>query len=94
MLGYKNDISEEIQENFRNASMAHILAVSGMHISYIVLGINITFKKIIGKKSIHIFLSILILIFYMFITNFSPSITRAGIMGILYLISKIIYRKK
>lgn len=92
MLGYKNDISEEIQENFRNASMAHILAVSGMHISYIVLGINITFKKIIGKKYTYI-LSILILIFYMFITNFSPSITRAGIMGILYLISKIIYRK-
>lgn len=92
MLGYKNDISEEIQENFRNASMAHILAVSGMHISYIVLGINIIFKKIIGKKYTYI-LSIFILIFYMFITNFSPSITRAGIMGILYLISKIIYRK-
>ena len=92
MLGYKNDISEDIQENFRNASMAHILAVSGMHISYIILGINLIFKKIIGKKHTYI-LSIFILIFYMFITNFSPSITRAGIMGILYLLSKIIYRK-
>ena len=29
----------------------------------------------------------------MFITNFSPSITRAGIMGILILFSKLIYRK-
>ena len=92
MLGYKKDVSEDIQENFRNASMSHILAVSGMHISYIILGINLIFKKILGKKYTYI-LSIFILIFYMFITNFSPSITRAGIMGILYLISKIIYRK-
>ena len=29
MLGYKNDIDENTQNNFRNASMAHILAVSG-----------------------------------------------------------------
>ena len=29
----------------------------------------------------------------MFITNFSPSVTRAGIMGIIMLFSKIIYKK-
>lgn len=92
ILGYKNDIEEDIQENFRNASMAHILAISGMHISYIVLGINIIFKKLIGKRYTY-FLSIIVLIFYMFVTNFSPSIVRAGIMVILFLISKIIYRK-
>ncbi len=29
----------------------------------------------------------------MFITNFSPSVTRAGIMGIIMILSKIFYRK-
>ena len=92
ILGNKTDIDENTQENFKNASMAHVLAVSGMHIAYVILGINILFKKILGKRNTYIF-SIIILIFYMFITNFSPSVTRAGIMGILILVSKIIYRK-
>jgi len=92
MLGNKNDIKEEVQENFTNASMSHILAVSGMHVSYIVLGISLIGKRIIGKRNTEI-LSIVVLIFYMFITNFTPSITRAGIMGILMILSKLIYRK-
>ena len=92
ILGYKTDIDEETQENFRNASMTHILAVSGMHITYVILGINIIFKNLIGKKNTNI-LTIVTLIFYMFITNFSPSITRAGIMGITMIFSKLIYRR-
>ena len=92
ILGYKLDLDEETQENFRNASMSHILAVSGMHVGYVILGINFIFKNLIGKRKTNI-LSILILIFYMFITNFSPSITRAGIMGIIMIFSKLIYRK-
>lgn len=92
ILGDKTNIDEEKQENFKNASMSHILAVSGMHVTYIILGMNIILKKIIGKRQTHI-LNILILTVYMFITNFSPSITRAGIMGIIMLFSKIIYRK-
>ncbi len=92
ILGYKTDIDEQTQEEFKDASMLHILAISGMHITYVILGINIIFKNRIGKKLTNIF-SIIILIFYMFITNFSSSITRAGIMGILMIFSKIIYRK-
>lgn len=92
ILGKKTDINEETQDNFRNASMSHILAVSGMHVAYIVLGVNIIFKNTIGKRNTNI-LNIIILVIYMFITNFSPSITRAGIMGIIMLLSKIIYRK-
>ena len=92
ILGYKNNIDDEVQKNFRNASMAHILAVSGMHIAYVVLGVNILLRKMLGKRKTYI-LSICVLIFYMFITNFAPSVTRAGIMGILMLFSKIIYRK-
>ena len=92
MLGDKKDIDIELQENFTNASMSHILAVSGMHVAFIILGINIIFGKIIGKRNTNI-LNICVLIGYMFITNFSPSITRAGIMGIIMIFSKVIYRK-
>ncbi len=92
ILGDKSDLDEEIQEDFRNASLSHILAVSGMHVTYVIMGINIIFKSILGKRRIYI-ACIFVLIFYMFMTNFSPSITRAGVMGIILLLSKIIYTK-
>lgn len=37
LLGEKNDISEETIEAFQKSSLSHILAVSGMHVSYIIL---------------------------------------------------------
>lgn len=92
ILGDKTDIDEQTQDNFRNASMSHILAVSGMHVTYVLLGINLILRKIFGKRNTNI-ISISVLIFYMFLTNFSPSIVRAGIMGIIMILSKLIYRK-
>ena len=92
VLGDKSDLDEQMQDNFRNASLSHILAVSGMHVTYVIISINLILKNIIGKRKTY-FASICVLIFYMFITNFSPSITRAGVMGIILLLSKIIHTK-
>lgn len=92
LIGKTSDIEEETYKNFRVANISHILAVSGMHVSYIIIGCNILFEKSIGKrKSKYIIIAILII--YMFVTGFSPSIVRATIMGILFMISKIVYRK-
>ena len=91
ILGKTDSIEEEIKQNFRNASMSHILAISGMHVSYLLIGIRVLFNKSLGKRKTSI-ISIVFLIFYMFLTNFSPSITRAGVMSILLLFSKLVYR--
>ena len=40
LLGYTDEISEETRQNFSNSNISHILAVSGMHISYIVIRNN------------------------------------------------------
>lgn len=92
LLGDTSKIDEELQENFRISNISHILAVSGMHISYIILGVNLLLKKAVGKRNTRIVI-IIVLILYMFITGFSPSIVRSGIMGILVTFSGLIYRK-
>lgn len=92
ILGDKNDIDEEMQEDFKTSGISHILAISGMHVSYIVIAINLFFKKKIGNRNTKIFI-ILFLIIYMFITGFSPSIVRAGLMSMLLIGSEIFYRK-
>ena len=92
ILGDTSTIDESVKEQFQNANMSHILAVSGMHISYIILGSSILLNKILGKKKSR-FIIIFILIFYILLTGFSPSILRASLMGIMILLSNLIHRK-
>lgn len=93
MLGDKTYIPEDIVDNFQKSSLAHILAVSGAHVSYIILGLTylVSISKM-PKKSGYIF-TIFVLIVFIFITNFSVSVIRACIMAIILLLSKLLYRK-
>ena len=93
MLGYTEEIEDKIKEDFKISNISHVLAVSGMHIMYLITGISYVLDKKCGKRKTKIVICI-ILIIYMFITNFSPSIVRAGIMGIITLLSSIFHRKK
>lgn len=82
LLGETGDIEEEVKENFQIANISHVLAISGMHIGYLILGLQVLLKKKIGTKKTKI-VTIIILIFYTFMTGFSPSIVRAVVMGII-----------
>ena len=93
LLGDKKDLSEQIQINFKNSNLSHMLAVSGAHVSYIIVGLTyITQNSIMGKRKGRVF-CIFFLIIFMAITNFTPSVTRACIMAILTLVSEILYKK-
>lgn len=93
LLGDKDKLSEDIQESFKTSNLSHMLAVSGAHVSYIILGLTYVLQNsIIGKKNGKIVCIIFLLVF-MAITNFTPSVTRACIMAVLTLFSGIVYRK-
>lgn len=92
LLGDKENISEEIKESFSASNISHILAVSGMHVAYIVLISNFIFNKLVGKHYSKLVSSIII-VFYMCIVNFTPSIVRAGITGIIAIMANFVYRK-
>ena len=93
LLGDSKKVEEEIQENFRISNISHVLAVSGMHVNYIILGIGCLLKPLFGKRRTRK-ITIIFLVFYMFITGFSASIVRAGVMGIIIILGKLIHRKE
>ena len=92
VLGDTNDIDDNIKSNFKESNISYILAISGMHVGYITICTKFILDKLIGKRKSKIFTSIIIII-YMFITGFSPSVVRAGIMAIITVLSGIFYRK-
>lgn len=44
LLGQTNEIDEEVRQNFSDSNISHVLAVSGMHISYIIIR-NILYSR-------------------------------------------------
>ncbi len=94
LIGDKSGISEEIIEDFKISNLSHMLAVSGAHTSYIILGLTFILNKSkMSKKWVHL-VTILSLILFTFITNFTPSVTRACFMAIIVLGSSLLYRKQ
>lgn len=92
ILGDTTVLEEELKEKFQIANISHVLAVSGMHIVYIVMGIEIVFKKWLGKRNVK-YVVIIGLLFYMSLTGYTSSIVRAGIMGMMNIIAFLVYRK-
>ena len=93
LIGDKELIEDEIINSFKDSSLSHVLAISGQHISYIVLAVTIILKKVRTGKIKSKIIIIFILIFFMLLVGFSPSIFRAGLMGILLLLSELMHKK-
>ena len=94
LLGDTSDIESDIKDDFRECNLSHMLAVSGAHLSYLVLGINtVLSKKAFGIRRRKI-LSIIFILIFMIIVNMSPSVVRAGISTIIAIFATLIYRKQ
>ena len=92
ILGDATALEEELKAKFQIANISHVLAVSGMHIIYIVIGIEVVFKKWLGKRNVK-YVIIFGLVFYMALTGYTSSIVRAGIMGMMNILAFLVYRK-
>jgi competence protein ComEC len=94
LIGERDNIQEDIIESFRTANLSHILAVSGAHTSYIILGITYLISKSKTPKRIGYIITIINLLIFIIITGASYSVVRACIMAIVVIGAKICYRKK
>ncbi len=93
LLGDSNELDDEIKENFKSSSMSHVLAISGMHVSYVMLGMQLILDKLVNSRKLKNYMMIGILGFFVVITGMAPSCLRACIMSVMMLVSQNFYRK-
>lgn len=93
LIGYDDELSKNIKEDFQNSSLSHILAVSGMHVSFVIMSVVSFLSKLKSPKKTSKLICIVFLIFFIFLTGETPSVKRACIMAILGIISQLVYRK-
>ena len=90
LLGKRKELPKDLENSFRRAGTIHILAASGLHISIVMAFFILLFKKLkLNKAAIHL-LTIIPVIFYALLAGGSPSIVRASIMGVLFLLASAV----
>src|SRR6056297_1144966 len=91
-IGYKKELTDETRKAFSRAGLSHIMAVSGMHVGFIVapfwLLIPWLWRWTWGKY-VGLVLLTLLLFSYAGITGFSASVSRASIMAWLLTYGKL-----
>lgn len=81
LLGGGSELPDEYNDMFSSLGIIHILSVSGMHFGILIGVFTELMKKLrLGKIATRTVIAAFSL-FYMFITGFSPSVCRAGIMS-------------
>ena len=89
ILGDTNEIEENIKTSFQFNGISHLFSVSGMHVGFLSSIIFSFLTFINKKKKINEIIVISFLIFYAFLTGFSPSILRSVIFMLLLFIKNI-----
>lgn len=94
LLGDKDFIAQDVKDQFSKVGTAHIFSVSGLHIGILSASILWLLKRFKTKKITNLIVVSLFCFAYALLCNFSPSVMRASIMIILFLIAEIIGRNK
>lgn len=93
LIGDRSDIPFETKEAFINAGVMHILAVSGLNVGMIILIVLSLLTALRIPEKPKIIATCIFVIFFIFLTGQSPSVVRAGIMGVIVLCSILLERK-
>ncbi len=80
ITGDKYELDSDIRYGFSASGLGHIMAVSGLHIGFLVLLLNLILCKVDKRVRFGIVTAILIL--YCILVGLSPSVVRATIMAV------------
>lgn len=84
LIGEKEDLDPNTSLNFKRVGISHILALSGMHLAILSGFIFLVLRKLKLNKKLSSSIVIAFTIIYMALTGFTPSVSRAGLMLIIY----------
>ena len=93
LLGQRGEIPFELRDAFSRLGVIHILAVSGLHVGFIML----IFLGVLGLLRVpfrvRVYLTLIALLFYAYLTGLKPPVVRAALMGGLVLFGITLERR-
>lgn len=92
LLGIREDIDADVKESFQKSGVAHILAISGLHISFLCMTLYNLMMHMRIPNLINTGICSIFLILYVVMVGFSASSFRAAGMFVFFLVSKQVKR--
>ncbi|MCD7782369.1 MAG: ComEC/Rec2 family competence protein [Firmicutes bacterium] len=92
-VGDRSNLDEAAYRDFKYIGASHLLAISGLHFSVLIGGLESILKRTFLGRRTRAVLLIAASLFYMTLTGFSSSVLRAGIMMIIYSLSYFFRRE-
>lgn len=92
LLGGSQGFSSNFQNEIKNSGTSHLVAVSGYNVSIITI-VLFKFIRVAWSKRAAIILAIIFLIAFCLATGATASVLRASLMGMMYILAKIIGRR-
>ena len=87
--GSREYTDEKLAQAFQNAGLAHILALSGMHLSLFISAASFS-KFLVGKKAASV-LSLILMCAFIWFAGASPSLVRAFLCIVIALIARFLF---
>ena len=91
LTGNKRDYyaDESVAEAMKTAGFSHIVAVSGMHVAFLITALGF----LMGSRRATAIVGIPLIVCFMAMIGFTPSVTRAGIMQCMLLLAPLLRRE-
>ena len=108
VFGERSAISKEMRNIFSSTGIAHLLAVSGLHVGFVAFASFLIFKKFFAFLFLNFyrrlflvgavqrfaaFFTIFPVLYYSILAGGNPATVRAAIMAVVYLLSLVLYRE-
>ena len=89
VLGERQDIDRSIVENFQKTGIIHILAISGLHVGFILLILLMLFSFLPVSYNGRILLTLFFLFVFVALVDFKAPVLRASLMAAFYFFSRM-----
>jgi competence protein ComEC len=95
LLGSRGNIPDSVNQAFSRTGTAHLLAISGLHVSIIIAMLLSLCRLFFGRRrSIYIWLTLAAIWLYSILAGMNPPVIRATIMGSLFLVAEYLGRQR
>ncbi len=94
LLGDRDSLAQEEQLAFQRAGVAHLMAVSGLHVGFLCAGLIWLLNLLPLRKAYHLPALAAFLLLYCWITGFSPAAVRAAVMLLLLTLAHAFGRRQ
>ena len=94
VIGDKSGIDSDMYDDIKSSGLAHVLAVSGLHVTTLATALYFVLKKLKVNPKISFVIVLIATFFYSMLCSFTASSLRAVIMSGVYMFSSAFSRKK